>query len=296
MTIHHRCFVVLNLCLLISVGIFFMYSMPVYANSDARITRPSDDSTGHSTGTSDTSTNINDPGSSENQGDLSELNIANTVTVTYNTNNGTLAGSLRILLTLTAIALAPTIILMMTSFTRILIVLHFTRAALGTQTAPPNQIMIGLALILTFFIMQPTVRTIYNEAIVPFENYEMDQEEALERAVQPLREFMYPETMTRDVQLFMDISKTEWDGKLDSIPTSILIPAFMISELRTSFTIGFMLYIPFLVIDMVVASTLMAMGMMMLPPTAVSMPFKILLFILADGWNLVIGNLVRTFY
>ena len=283
---HHRRFVVLNLCLLISVGIFFMWKpLTVSANSHAQITRPSDDSTGHPTGSSDTSTNINEAGSSDDQEDLSELNIANTVTVTYNTNNG-----------LTAIAVAPLIILMMTSFTRILIVLHFTRAALGTQTAPPNQIMIGLALILTYFIMQPTIHTIYTEAILPFENYEMDQEEALEKAVQPLREFMYPETMTRDVQLFMDISGTEWDGRLDSIPTSVLIPAFMISELRTSFTIGFMLYIPFLVIDMVVASTLMAMGMMMLPPTAISMPFKILLFVLADGWNLVIGNLVKTFY
>ncbi len=220
------------------------------------------------------------------------------MTLTYRGSNGQLNGSLRILLTLTFIALAPILIIMLTSFTRILIVLHFTRAALNTQTAPPNQVLIGLALFLTFFIMQPTLNQVYEEAVIPFEAGEIDQAQALETGMQPFRQFMYGQTQTKDVRLFMEISKTEWDdgNSLDSIPNTVLIPSFIISELRTAFIIGFLIYIPFIVIDMVVASTLMSMGMMMLPPTTISMPFKILLFVLADGWNLVIGSLVKTFY
>ena len=225
-----------------------------------------------------------------------ELNTANTVSITYNNGNGQINGALRILITLTLIALAPTIIIMMTSFTRIIIVLHFTRSALNTQTAPPNQILIGLALILTFFIMEPTITRINEEAIQPFEAGTIDQSEALEKGMAPLREFMYPQTQVKDVELFMDIAGLEWDGTLEDIPNSVLVPSFMISELRTAFWIGFTIYIPFIVIDMVVASTLMSMGMMMLPPTTISMPFKILLFVLADGWALIIGQLVQTFY
>lgn len=225
-----------------------------------------------------------------------ELNIGDSLTVTLDEGNGEISGSLKILLTLTLIALAPTLIIMMTCFTRIIIVLHFTRAALNTQTAPPNQILIGLALILTFFIMEPTVQRIYAEAVGPLEEGNMTQTEALEAGIQPLREFMYGETQVKDVELFMNIASLEWDGTLEGIPTSILVPSFMIGELRTAFFIGFMIYIPFIVIDMVVASTLMSMGMMMLPPTTISMPFKILLFVLADGWSLVIGSLVKTFY
>ena len=211
--------------------------------------------------------------------------------------NGEINGSLRILLTLTLISIAPILIIMMTSFTRIIIVLHFTRAALNTQTAPPNQILVGLALILTFFIMEPTVQEINEQAYQPYEAGEIDLDEALERGVAPLRKFMYPQTQVKDVDLFMDISGQEWDGvSLDTIPLSVLLPSFMLSELRMAFWIGFVIYIPFIVIDMVVASTLMSMGMMMLPPTTISMPFKILLFVLADGWNLVIKNLVGSFY
>ncbi|MCI8695591.1 MAG: flagellar type III secretion system pore protein FliP [Lachnospiraceae bacterium] len=211
--------------------------------------------------------------------------------------NGEINGSLRILLTLTLISIAPILIIMMTSFTRIIIVLHFTRAALNTQTAPPNQILVGLALILTFFIMEPTVQEINEQAYQPYEAGEIDLDEALERGVAPLRKFMYPQTQVKDVDLFMDISGQEWDGvSLDTIPLSVLLPSFMLSELRMAFWIGFVIYIPFIVIDMVVASTLMSMGMMMLPPTTISMPFKILLFVLADGWNLVIKNLVESFY
>lgn len=279
------------LCLLFTVGIFCMCSaQTVYATTSLDID-------GGETGDTETSTTIRDPGEAETPEELQELNIANTATVTVTNNNGTIAGTLRILLTLTLIAVLPLIILMMTSFTRIVIVLHFTRAALSTQTVPPNQILIGLSLILTFFIMEPTVTEIYNDAVIPFEEGRIDQEEALERGIQPLRNFMYRSTKTDDVRVFMDISRTEWDGEtLDDIPTSVLIPAYMISELRIAFTIGFVIYIPFIVIDMVVASTLMSMGMMMLPPTTISMPFKILLFVVADGWNLVIVNLVRSFY
>lgn len=248
-----------------------------------------------SAGTTEDRTNINDPGSSESAEELSNLNIANTVTITYDDGNGTVAGPIRILLTLTAITLAPTLLICLTSYTRILIVLHFTRQALNTQTAPPNQVIIGLALFLTYFIMSPTINQINEEALIPFEAGQLTQEEALEAAIDPLRDFMYKQTQLKDAKMFCEIGGYEWTGELEDIPTSALIPAFMISELRTAFIIGFVIYVPFLVIDMVVSSALMSMGMMMLPPTTISMPFKILLFVLADGWNLVIVNLVKTF-
>lgn len=220
---------------------------------------------------------------------------ATSLNITLDDGNGTLNSSLQILITLTLIALAPTLLIMMTCFTRIIIVLHFTRAALNTQTVPPNQVLMGLALFLTFFIMQPTITTIYNEAIVPFDQELITQEQALENAVVPIREFMYGQTMTKDVSLFMDIAGEQWSGALEDVPLSVLIPSFILGELRAAFIIGFYIYIPFIVIDMVVASTLMSMGMMMLPPTTISMPFKILLFVMADGWTLIIGKLVETF-
>lgn len=247
-------------------------------------------------GDTDERTYINEAGTAETPEDLKELNISNQVTITYQNGNGELSGSLRILLTLTMIALAPLLLIMLTSFTRIIIVLHFTRSALNTNTAPPNNVLIGLALFLTFFIMNPTITTVYNETIVPFDRGEITQAEALENGMQPFREFMYGQTQTKDVRLFMEIADVEWDGALDSIPSYILIPSFVVSELRTAFIIGFVIYIPFIVIDMIVASILMSMGMMMLPPTTISMPFKILLFVLADGWNLLIGELVKSFY
>ena len=248
------------------------------------------------TGTTDSRTNMKEPGASDNADELKNMNIANQMTITYNDGNGQINGALRILITLTVIALAPTLIILLTSFTRIIIVLHFTRNALNTTSAPPNQVIIGLALFLTFFIMNPVITQIKTEAITPFDQGVITQEEAFEKGMAPLREFMYRQTQTKDVKMFMEISKTEWNGSLEDIPNTVLIPSFIISELRTAFIIGFLIYIPFIVIDMVVASTLMSMGMMMLPPTTISMPFKILLFVLADGWNLVIGNLVRTFY
>lgn len=280
----------LLICLLITVGILCIHKdiplgMVAYAAENGGLT-----------GETTQSTIINPAGTAQTPEELNQLNTVNTVTLTVNEDNGSLNGSLRILLTLTFISLIPILVVMMTSFTRIIIVLHFTRAALNTQTAPPNQILIGLALILTFFIMEPTFNEINEQAIKPFNEGMITQEEALELAMEPLREFMYPQTQLKDVELFMDISGQEWDGKLESIPDSVLVPSFMISELRTAFWIGFMIYIPFIVIDMVVASTLMSMGMMMLPPTTISMPFKILLFVMADGWALIIGQLVQTFY
>ena len=273
-------------CLLITVGILCIHKPATAYAAQQQLT-----------GETDISTVINPPGTAQTPQELNELNTANTVTITYNDGNGQLNGALRILIILTLIAIAPMLIIMMTSFTRIIIVLHFTRSALNTQTAPPNQILIGMALILTFFIMEPTLTRVYEEAIVPLEEGQIDQEEALERGMEPLREFMYPQTQVKDVQLFMDIAGQEWEGgSLEEIPNSVLIPSFMLSELRTAFWIGFMIFIPFIVIDMVVASTLMSMGMMMLPPTTISLPFKILLFILADGWSLILGNLVKTFY
>lgn len=273
------------ICLLVTVGILCILK-PISVQATEN----------HLTGDTDVSTVINPPGTAQTPEELNTLNTENILTFTYNDGNGELNGTLRILITLTLIALAPTLIIMMTSFTRIVIVLHFTRSALGTQTAPPNQILIGLALILTFFIMEPTISRIHEEAIVPFEEGAIEQEEAFEKGMEPLREFMYPQTQLKDVELFMNISGQEWDGNIESIPNSVLIPSFMISELRTAFWIGFLIYIPFIVVDMVVASTLMSMGMMMLPPTTISMPFKILLFVIADGWSLIIGNLVQTFY
>lgn len=242
-------------------------------------------------------TTINEPGSAETGEDLKELNIANNLTITYDNGNGELSGTLRILLILTLISLAPILLVMLTSFTRILIVLHFTRQALNTTTVPPNQILIAISLFLTFFIMQPVFTEVYEEAVIPFEAGELTTEEAFTIAMDPMREFMAKHTQVKDIDAFMQIANIQWDGEnFEDVPTSVLIPSFIISELRTAFIIGFLIYIPFIVIDMVVASVLMSMGMMMLPPTTISMPFKILLFVLADGWNLVIMNLVRTFY
>lgn len=227
----------------------------------------------------------------------------NGLTFGWNNEEGNLSGNIRILLTLTVISLAPSILIMLTSFTRIIVVLHFIRTAVGTQTVPPNQVMVGLALFLTLFIMNPVFSEINETALQPFEANEIDQEEALKRAEVPIRQFMYKEMQRKDLKLFCDIADidmTDMDltkpETLAPIPMRVIIPSFIVSELRTAFIIGFLVYIPFIVIDMVVASVLMSMGMMMLPPTTISMPFKILLFVLADGWDLVIGNLVKTFY
>ena len=221
----------------------------------------------------------------------------NLLTIGVAAGDENMASVLQMLALLTVISLAPSILIMLTSFTRIIIVLHFTRAALNTQTVPPNQVLVGLALFLTFFIMAPTFSSVYQNAVKPLAAGEITSEEAFEVGMAPIREFMFGQiTREKDLRMFLEISGTQDVQTQDDIPTSVLIPSFITSELRTAFIIGFVIYIPFIIIDMVVASTLMSMGMMMLPPTTISMPFKILLFIIADGWNLVIGNLVKTFY
>ena len=233
------------------------------------------------------------------------------LSISINNDEAGVASEVRALLLLTIIAVSPSLLIMLTSYTRIVIVLHFLRTAIGTQTAPPNQILIGLALFLTFFIMWPTFQQINENAIQPLDNGDITIEEALKEAEVPIRQFMYGQVQRKDVKLFVDMAGDSYDidsaalekeyeesgqSAYDAIPMTIMIPSFIIGELRQAFIMGFVIYIPFIVIDMVVASVLMSMGMMMLPPTTISLPFKILLFILADGWNLVIGSVVKTFY
>ncbi len=202
---------------------------------------------------------------------------------------------LQILFVLTVLSLAPAILVMMTSFTRLVVVFSLTRHALGTQQMPPNQVMIGLALMLTFFLMAPVYTKINEEALKPYLAEEINQEEAMKSAMEPVRDFMFKQTRKKDLALFLDISNTERPDALNEIPTTVLIPSFVISELKTAFQIGFLIYMPFLVIDMVVASVLLSMGMMMLPPFMVSLPFKLMLFVLVDGWNLLVGSMVKSF-
>ena len=203
---------------------------------------------------------------------------------------------LQIFILLTVLSLAPAILVMLTSFTRIVIVLSLLRQALGTNQMPPNQIIIGLALFLTVFVMMPVWQTINEEALKPYMAKEMDQETALKQAMQPLKKFMFEQTREKDLALLMNISGTDRPKNSDDVSFSVLIPSFIISELKTAFQMGFLLYIPFLVIDMVVASVLLSMGMMMLPPIMVSLPFKLMIFVLADGWHLIVGSLVKSFF
>ena len=204
--------------------------------------------------------------------------------------------TLAIVFVVTVISLAPAILVMTTSFTRVIVVLGFLRQALGTQQTPPNQVLLGLALFLTFFVMMPTYQRVNSEALQPYMNGEIaTPSEAMEKAVEPVRDFMFRQARPADIKLFLDIARLPRPNTTDDVPTHVLIPAFVISELNTAFQIGFLIYIPFLIIDMVVASTLMAMGMMMLPPIFVSLPFKIIMFVLVDGWSLLIGSLARSF-
>lgn len=203
--------------------------------------------------------------------------------------------SLQILFVLTVLALAPSIIMMMTAFTRIIVVLSFLRSALATPQMPPNQVLVGLALFLTFFTMSPYLEQVNQKAWQPFLAGRMTQEVALVEAMKPLREFMFKQTRENDIALFINLSDSPRPASQEEVSTTVLIPAFVISELKTAFQIGFLIYIPFIVIDMVVASTLMSMGMMMVPPVMISLPFKVLLFILVDGWHLVIRSLLTSF-
>jgi flagellar biosynthetic protein FliP len=202
---------------------------------------------------------------------------------------------LQIFLLMTVLSLAPAILIMVTSFTRIVIVLSLLRRALGTMQMPPNQVMIGLALFLTFFIMAPVWSKINGEALQPYLDKKIDHQQALQNAAAPLRDFMFNQTREKDLALFVDIAKLPRPKNVVDIPTTVLIPSFIISEVKTAFQIGLLLYVPFLIIDMVVASVLLSMGMMMLPPVMVSLPFKLMLFVLADGWYLLVGSLVKGF-
>ncbi len=208
---------------------------------------------------------------------------------------GEMSGVLQIFFLMTILSLAPGLLIMTTSFTRIVVVLSFLRSAMGTQQAPSNQIVIGLSLFLTFFVMTPVWQQVNTQALQPLKAQTITQEQALERGLVPVRRFMLSQTREKDLALFLGIAKTPRPKNADAVPTLTLIPAFIISELQTAFQIGFLIYIPFLVVDMVVASVLMSMGMMMLPPVMISLPFKILLFVLVDGWGLVIGSLVKSF-
>ena len=203
---------------------------------------------------------------------------------------------IQILILLTVLSLAPAILIMMTSFTRLVIVFSFLRTALGTPQMPPNQILIGLSLFLTFFIMTPVWSTVHEKALVPYQEKKISQGQAIDEALKPIRQFMFKQTREKDLALFVNMAKISKPKNKEEIPTTVLLPAYMISELKTAFQIGCLLYIPFLIIDMVVSSILLSMGMMMLPPVMISLPFKALLFVLVDGWNLIVGSLVKSFY
>lgn len=211
-------------------------------------------------------------------------------------SKGGLTTPIQILILLTILSVVPAILISVTSFTRLIIVSHFLRQALGTQTMPPNQVLIGLSLFLTFFIMQPVGERINQEALQPMLDGKMTEMQAIDQACIPLRQFMLRYTREKDLALFINIAKMAKPRNMRDLPMRVVIPSYMISELKTAFQIGFVLFIPFLVIDMVVASILLSMGMMQLPPIIISTPFKILLFVMVDGWNLVIGSLVKSFY
>jgi flagellar biosynthesis protein FliP len=203
--------------------------------------------------------------------------------------------SLQILVLLTVVTLAPTLLVLLTSFTRIVIVLSFVRTALGTQQVPPTQVLVGLSLLLTFFVMNPVIQDINKNALQPYLSNKISQSVAIDRAAKPLRAFMFKQTREKDIALFYSLSKETRPANQAEVPTYLLVPAFVISELKTAFQIGFAIYIPFIVIDMVVASVLLSMGMMMIPPVIISLPFKILIFLLVDGWNLTVAALFASF-
>jgi flagellar biosynthetic protein FliP len=211
-------------------------------------------------------------------------------------NQETMTGRIvQMMALLTVLSLAPSILMMMTSFTRIIVVLSFLRSAIGLQQTPPNSVMVSLALFMTFFIMAPTFEKAYNDGVKPLMSEEIDEVEAFKRTTDPFKLFMLKHTRDKDLTLFVDASHNEKIEKAADLPLQVVIPSFMISELRRAFEIGFMLFLPFLVIDIVTSSILMSMGMMMLPPIVISLPFKIIFFVLVDGWNLVCGSLIKSF-
>ncbi|MBC7462190.1 MAG: flagellar type III secretion system pore protein FliP [Thermoleophilia bacterium] len=209
--------------------------------------------------------------------------------------SGSASSAIQVLVVLTILSIAPSILIMMTGFTRILIVLGFVRNALGTPTMPPNQVLVGLSMFLTLFVMFPVFQTINDTAVKPFTDHKITQQQAIDNAQKPLRKFMFQQVDQQDLALFVKLADVQRPKTRADVPTYVLIPAFLISELKTAFQIGFLIFVPFLIIDMIVASTLMSMGMIMLPPVMISLPFKILLFVLVDGWGLTIQSLVASF-
>lgn len=203
--------------------------------------------------------------------------------------------TLQILLLLTVLSLAPSILIMTTSYLRLIISFHFLKSALGTQQMPPGQLLAGIALFITFFIMAPTWNKVNDAALKPLMNGEISMEQAYDKGIEPIREFMFRQVRDEDLTLFVGLADMKRPDKREDLPTYVLLPAFALSELRAGFIIGFFLYIPFIMVDMIISSILMSMGMMMLPPMLISLPFKILLFVLVDGWNLIVGSLVRSF-
>lgn len=231
-------------------------------------------------------------------GILLTINPAEAQTVSFDLGDGGNEATgriVQIVALLTVLSLAPSILVMMTSFTRIVVVLSFVRTAMGTQNTPPNQVLVSLALFLTLFVMMPTLDQAYDSGVKPLIAGEIDEQQAFERTVEPVRDFMMGHVRNQDLTMFVDMANMSDDEVRDAMPLRVLIPAFMVSELRRAFEIGFLIFVPFLIIDMVVASILMSMGMMMLPPIIIALPFKIIFFVLVDGWYLVVGSLVRSF-
>lgn len=211
-------------------------------------------------------------------------------------NGNDVSVTLQILLLMTVLSLAPSIVIMTTSYLRIIIVFSFLKSALGTQQMPPSQLLAGVALFVTFFIMAPTWSKVNDEALKPLMDNKLTVQQAYDKGVEPIRQFMFRNTRDEDLELFIGLSKQARPNTRNDVPTYVLIPAFVLSELRAGFTMGFFLFIPFIMVDMIVSSILMSMGMMMMPPMMISLPFKILLFILVDGWNLIVGSLIRSFH
>ncbi len=217
------------------------------------------------------------------------------ITIGSGNENESVSTTLELLFLLTVLSLAPSIIIMTTSYLRIIIVFHFLKNALGTMQSPPNQLLAGIALFITFFIMAPTWNRVYDDAVQPYMDQKITLDSAYYAGMEPIREFMFKNVRNEDLELFLGMAKMNKPATRDELPTYILVPAFILGELRAGFVIGFFLFVPFVMMDMIVSSILMSMGMMMLPPTLISMPFKILLFILVDGWDLIISSLVRSF-
>lgn len=227
---------------------------------------------------------------------MNDMGLTNlSLSIGAGTGTTEVAAAMKIFLFLTVLSLAPAILLTMTSFTRIVVVLSFLRQAMGVAQSPPNQVLVGLALFLTVFLMAPVLKQVHEEAVSPFMAGQMDYKTALDKASVPLKQFMKAQTRDKDIALLLELSKGERPKNISELSMSVMMPAFVLSELKTAFEIGFLIYLPFVMIDMVVAMVLLTMGMMVLPPIIVSLPFKIMLFVLVDGWNLVVGSLLRSF-